>query len=406
MFQVQDELTARGHEVIPFSISYSRNRPSAHSEHFVQPLAGEDAVLFDQHRWTPASFFKTLERAFYSPEVETAVMRLGEETRPDVAYVLHYLRKLSPALLVGLKKLRIPVIVRISDYLMLCPNALCLRNNEPCTLCVTGRLWPSIRYRCVKGSLAASLIHAISFKYHKARGYFDLVDKFVLTNDFMAQMMKDAGWPPDKLQVIPTFTSGTFFAPAAESEKSAPPYILYVGHMEAHKGADILIKAYAEAMQRGGALPRLLVAGGGASAFSVMCRNLADRLGVLPHIDFLDFVPADEMPRLYRRAIFTALPMRSFENLPNTLIESYASGTAVIAPRHGSMRAFVEEGITGLTFQPGDVGSLSDALVELSRDLKRCVELGQNARAYAEEHFTAERHLSALLRLFAECARH
>lgn len=40
--------------------------------------------------------------------------------RPDIAYVLHYLRKLSPALLVGLKEEGVPIVVRLSDYQMCC----------------------------------------------------------------------------------------------------------------------------------------------------------------------------------------------------------------------------------------------------------------------------------------------
>ncbi|MGJ3628292.1 hypothetical protein AB5I41_17460 [Sphingomonas sp. MMS24-JH45] len=104
LFNVKSKLEARGHEVMPFSIRYSMNEPSPYERYFASPLAGPDQVFFDQHKSSLSTSLKTVSRPFYSREVERAVLRMVDETKPDIAYVLYYLRKLSPSLLVGLQE--------------------------------------------------------------------------------------------------------------------------------------------------------------------------------------------------------------------------------------------------------------------------------------------------------------
>jgi len=117
MFNVSNALSACGHETIPFSIHYTKNQPSLYSEYFVEPLGNRDEVKLREQRFNAKTLWRTLIRLFYAKDVENAIKRLVSETQPEVAYVLHYLRKLSPSLLVGLKKANIPIVVRISNQI-------------------------------------------------------------------------------------------------------------------------------------------------------------------------------------------------------------------------------------------------------------------------------------------------
>jgi len=194
MFNLINALDAHGHEIVPFSVRYDRNRPTPYARYFVPPLGSESEITFREQQQTPGTLWRTVQRLFYAPEVERAVRRLVVDTQPQVAYILHYLRKLSPSLLVGLKKEMVPVAVRLSDYAMVCPQSHCLRDDQPCRLCAQGNLVRSIRYRCVQHSLAASILNALATWYHRFRHYFDLIDVFVTTNSFMYQTMVSAGF--------------------------------------------------------------------------------------------------------------------------------------------------------------------------------------------------------------------
>jgi hypothetical protein len=45
MFAVSEMLERAGHEVIPFSVRYRRNRETPWSQYFVEPIAGDDEEI-------------------------------------------------------------------------------------------------------------------------------------------------------------------------------------------------------------------------------------------------------------------------------------------------------------------------------------------------------------------------
>lgn len=68
------------------------------------------------------------------------------------------------------------------------------------------------------------------------------------------------------------------------------------------------------------------------------------------------------------------------EGLPRSLIEAQAMGLPCVASCIRGCREVIEEGVTGLLFQPGDFEALGDALRKLLVDPELCLRLGQNGR--------------------------
>lgn len=402
LFNLSSRLEAAGHEVAPFSIRYDRNAPTPYERYFVSPLGSGDAVYFDQHRNSPATFGKTLSRLFYSHEVEQAVGRLADDFQPDIAYILYYLRKLSPSLLVGLKKRGIPIVVRLSDYGMFCPEHHCLRAGAPCTLCVDGDLTHSVRHRCVKGSLAISALDAAATAFHRMRGYFDLVDAFVTTNTFMQDMMLKSGVPAEKLICIPTFTDTSAFTPPTPDAKR--DYILCLGRLDPPKGVEVLIKAMALLKARlGAATPMLKIVGAGHQAnYVAHLKAMIDELHVGDVVDFHGEAPASEAPSLFRSALCAVIPALWFENLPNSLIESMACGTPVVASNIGSLAASVRDGEEGLLATPGDPADLAAKIERIVTDASLRTRMSMQARAAAMSRFSGDAHVDRLITLFAK----
>jgi len=396
MFNITEALEQMDHTVMPFSINYSKNRPTPYAKYFVKPLAGPEAIYFDEQSKSLRTILKTIERSLYSREVERAVRQMVKDTQPDVAYILHYLRKLSPALLVGLKKENIPIVVRISDFMMICPAIHFLRDGVACTDCLDQHsLRPSLRYRCVKNSLAASLINYLSTSFHRWRSYFDLIDKFVIPSKFTLDKMQEAGWPAEKLIHIPSFVNPFFL------NQSPPPFekrdrIVYAGHLEYHKGADLLVSAYAKAFEESAKKPpKLIMIAGAKGNMAEECRRIAK---TLPEnaIEFTGFLDQNGVREHMRKALFTVVPSRCFENMPQSVIESYASGTPVIGADHGSITPLIENDITGRYFSPGNSESLAQVLSKTWNDRDWCRIAGQKARSVAEAKYTQTTHLDKL----------
>ena len=87
---------------------------------------------------------------------------LIRETRPDVAHLHNIYHHLSPSILPVLRRHGIPVVMTLHDLRLLCPAIHMLRQDEVCERCKGGRFYNAIRYRCKRGSAAASVIAAPS----------------------------------------------------------------------------------------------------------------------------------------------------------------------------------------------------------------------------------------------------
>lgn len=116
----------------------------------------------------------------------------------------------------------------------------------------------------------------------------------------------------------------------------------------------------------------------------------------------LGFVsPVDDV---YAAADAVVLPSR-WEGLPYAALEAFSHARPVIAARIDGTVDLVRHGITGLTFPPGDVRALGDALRELAGDPQRARALGEAARTLVETEFSeaeAGRRLDAVYQ--AACA--
>lgn len=400
LFNLKRELEQVGHEVLPFSVRYSLNEPSPYSKYFVSPLAGEDEVFFDQHKKTLKSTAKTLSRLFYSPEVKTAVQRMIDDTKPDIAYVLYYLRKMSPSLLTGIKSRNLPIVVRISDYGMMCGEHHMLRGDAVCTRCIDEGSWSQVKYKCIKGSTAISAVDYFATRFHQWRGYFDMVDRFITTNDFMSEMMVRAGVKPDRIVCNPTFTDGNLFRRADAEVK--PDYLIYVGRIDRPKGVHVLIEAMRHLRERGRTVPNLkLVGAGHTQEYVQSVKQQVEDGGLSDRISFMEGVKPNAIADLFRNAYAAIMPALWFENLPNSVLEAFASGCPVISSQIGSLSSIVTHDVDGLHFPPGDADALADAIDRLVSDQALRNRLSEGASHTSANVFSSGAHVEKLLDLFS-----
>ncbi len=400
MFNVKKELESCGHEVMPFSIDYKKNQSTPYSKYFVSPIGNREQIYFDQHKKSFRTYFKTISRLFYSPEVKKNVTNIIRDQQSDIAYVLHYLRKLSPSLIAGLKKNKLPIVVRISDYAMLCPQAHCLRDGVPCTLCTKGALRSSVKYKCVKGSFSASLINSIATHYHRKKKFFDLIDTFVCTNQFMYNMMAEAGYPESKLVCIPTFTDTSHFSPTHKYAKK--DYIAYCGRLTEIKGIHTLLDAYALLKKKGHKQIKLKIAGTGDKQYLQRCQQIISENDMANDVELLGEVRNDNLPEFLAKALFSVIPSLCFENLPNSMLESMACGTPVIVSDIGSLSPCVDNGSNGLLFKPGNPNDLAEKMSFCLDNTKLLSDMARQAHNEALDKYSPDKHITALTQLFTK----
>ncbi len=398
MFNLTSALKSTGHEVIPFSIRYDKNNSTKYSKYFASPIAKSDEAYFSQQSISPQSVVKSFSRLFYSSEVEDKIDSLIKVSSPDIAYILHYLRKLSPSILAGIYKNSIPIVVRLSDYAMVCPQAHMYTVGSICDSCINKSLWPSIQNKCIKSSYSLSLLNYLATHYHRYKDYFSLIDQFICTNEFMYDVMLRAGFSNELLTVIPTLTDLDEFN--TNNQTKEHDLIIYSGRIDYIKGVHVLISAMGLVINKFGYELKLKIYGTGDRAYTESCKADVERLNISNFVDFCGNVGSSDLSRALSSSVVSVVPSVWYENLPNSAIESMACGTPVVASNHGSLREVVEDGATGYLFNPGDPDDLARKLLLFFEDKIHTAAMSKNARMYAEEHFSSASHVKKLTSVF------
>jgi glycosyltransferase involved in cell wall biosynthesis len=89
------------------------------------------------------------------------------------------------------------------------------------------------------------------------------------------------------------------------------------------------------------------------------------------------------------------LPSVAVETFSNAVLEAMAMSCPVVVSQVGGMDEMLRFG-GGVSYPPGDVKSLCDLLLPLVSSAAARTELGAQARAAAEQHFSFARMLSNL----------
>ncbi len=132
-------------------------------------------------------------------------------------------------------------------------------------------------------------------------------------------------------------------------------FVLFVGTRRPHKNLEGLIKALALLHKDYHTNLDLVISGKAYSDYTKP-EMLAKELNIDSHVHFLDFVPDDELPTLYKSAKVVALPS-FYEGFGLPLLESMAYGTPVIGSNVSSIPEVI--GDAGLLVNPLDPGDIA-----------------------------------------------
>lgn len=393
LFNVKELLEENGHKVIPFSIKSTRNIKSEYENYFADPIGGQDVHYFHQGKKNIRYAIDTISRLFYSFHVRNKLSKLIADEKPDVAYILHHYNKLSPSVISACKSHGVRVVMRLSDFFLLCPQAHFLRNGAICEECQQKSLLSCVRNKCIKNSRVGSLLKATALYLHKnIFKVYDDVDKFVCTTDFMKNKLIQDGISADRTRVVRTFVNNT---DKNMGDNREGDYILYFGRFSYEKGVDILINAY----YRSGLLDsgiKLVLVGGELSDIQGVDADILERMK--NHITVYGFLPTEKLEPLIKECMFTVVPSRWYENLPNTILESYKFTKPVIASDVGSLPEAVIDGVTGLLFKNEEIDDLVDKLKQLS--FKRALRLKYKENIISNvEQFSYETHYEKLINI-------
>jgi glycosyltransferase involved in cell wall biosynthesis len=147
---------------------------------------------------------------------------------------------------------------------------------------------------------------------------------------------------------------------------SDPNHILFIGRFDRHKGADIVVEAFASLLETHPDARLSFVGPDEVGLTDDRGKHwrieafVADRLGAnRGRVKILGRVPNHELPTLRRSARIVVHPSR-YEVLGIALLEACSQGVPVVAADVGGHAEIVQHGRTGMLFPAADRAALAD----------------------------------------------
>lgn len=337
----------------------------------------------------------------WSPAAVSLVRHAIERHCPDVLHVHNFLPLLSPAVHRAARASGVAVVQTLHNYRLVCPAGTLFRDGRPCEDCVGRRMaWPAVVHACYRSSRPQSAVVAAMLATHRALGtWHDEVDLYLAVSGFLRDRIVAGGYPADRIIVKGNFVADPRLgrSSGANGEAAGRAGMLFVGRLSTEKGIDRVVERWRTIPDA----PELRVAGTGP--LEPVVREAAARNARISYVGRLE-------PEAVRHAMGTSEALvfasRWYEGQPITILEAFAAGLPVIAPRIGSIPELVEDGRTGILFDAEEPGALDAAVSRAAADPASLRAMGTEARVRYERFHTPAANYQQLVDAYERAMRH
>lgn len=345
---------------------------------------GHAVALFTRHNDDIHGVSKLMlvANTFWASGVAAEFATELERFQPDVIHVHNTFPMISPAIYWVAAKYHIPVVQTLHNFRLLCPQAMFLREGKVCEECMGAIPWRGVVHGCYRNSKVQSAVLAGMVSLHRLLGTWQhKVTRYIALNEFCRQKFINGGLPAARVVIKANFVD--FPRPAVTQRAD----FLFVGRLSAEKGVDVLAQAARQTQVQ------IHVAGTGPEQ---------GQLDQISNVQLLGALSTDDVRRRMSDSLALVLPSVWYENFPRTLVEAFGCGLPVIASRLGALAELVEDGVTGLLFNPGDAEDLADKLRWAHAHPEQMRAMGEAARAKYEAFYTAEKNYQQLVAIYRD----
>jgi glycosyltransferase involved in cell wall biosynthesis len=247
-----------------------------------------------------------------------------------------------------------------------------------------------------------------------ARGWERWLHAVICNSRSLEQRFTELYPSVPNVRTIPRGVDTDIFAPVGPTKgpvaDAAPVRFAFFGGFQRQalsphyvKGGPTLLSAWKDGeseLAKAGA--SLLLAGPHCRSDMVNRWHRTLRYPSLVHV--VGEIPPPDMPS-FLRAIDVVLVPSFAEGLPNVCLEAAACGRSVLASAVGGIPDVVVDGATGLILPPGDIDAWRRALVGVSMQHTRLVDMGRNGRERIQQLFDSRSYGKSVLALYHEAMR-
>ncbi len=362
------ELSRRGHEVsiaAPWSRGVaeieSEGQVSVHRVRQLRTVVGSWLTEGRQQHQPP----------FPDPVTTFQLRRLIRDLQPEIVHSHGWIGHSFAAALAGSS---IPLVLSARDYGYACAKRTLLYKGQPCMgpAPLKCGACASAHYGPLKGWVAtAGVLGSRPGLLRKTRAVHSVSSyvREVVRRDYLrdiASTVSESVIP----EAVPEL--GPLSASAAADLERLPgePFILFVGALRHEKGIPELLAAYERLTDP----PPLVLIGTVESDTPVQFP---------PGVVVLTNFTHEAVLRSWDRALFGVFPSVLPEPMGSVVCEAVARGKAVIGTQPGGHVDVIDDGVSGILVQQGEVAALAEAMQRLLDDRALRARLGEAAAAAA-----------------------
>jgi glycosyltransferase involved in cell wall biosynthesis len=365
-------------------------------EHAVQTMAevlAENGYQVSWLRKTSAGIENSLYRkmhaffsGIYSINSRKEIENLLDRNDFDIIQVQNLYPLLSPSILVPCQERNIPVVMRCPNYRLFCPNGLHLSHGTVCEKCLGGcREWNCILHNC-EGSFLKSSGYAARNAFARLTGMIlDNVSMFIALSEFQKQRFITGGIPADRIEILPNIS------PSIDNSQRSGDLgntISFVGRVSPEKGISTFINAACKLPQYSFAVA------GSTNGMPEIVDNAPD------NVAFHGFLSGRELDDFFHTSRIMVFPSNWFEGFPNVIAKAMAHGRPVIAAWIGAIPEIVDNSVTGLLFEPGNVDDLVEKIQHLWGNTELCRQLGKAGQKKARSEYSQKKYHDRLMSIY------
>lgn len=204
--------------------------------------------------------------------------------------------------------------------------------------------------------------------------------------------------------VLPGGVDTERFSPASGELTSTEPRsaVLFTARrLTPRTGVDQLIRAMPAITA---AAPGVELKIAGTGAMEAELQGVADELGVAHAVEFLGWIPDEELADWYRRATLVVLPTRELEGFGLSTAEALACGAAVVGTPAGATPELLRSLDPDLITEDPSAGSIAATVVKLLAAPERLAQIRQRAARQVVPSMAWDRVADAYIDLYERLA--
>ncbi|MCS7213538.1 MAG: glycosyltransferase family 4 protein [Candidatus Calescibacterium sp.] len=323
-----------------------------------------------------------------------------QDFKPDIIHINNFFPLISPSIIYAGAQMKIPVVMSLHDFRIICANGLLLRSSRICEKCFSSPIYGLI-YRCYRNSLIQTLpVSLMIFAHQKLKTWTRKITLFISPSGFVKRKFAEFGLDSKRIFVRPNYVEDEFVKTFETSFKNVKKesYILFAGRLSEEKGIKPLLEAW-DILRSQNIKIKLKIAGDGR-----LMRYVKDRAKNNELLEVLGFVKKKDLVELMAKASFTVVPSICYEVFGRSIIESYAVGTPVLASKIGAFEDIVVEGKTGFFFDPEPSAIARKVREVFGRD-ELIRYLSENSIKEFARNYTEDTAYKRLISLYEEAIR-